>query len=246
MRVISMHKTNASNEAGIPPSLELIAGMGELMGELVKTGILRSGGGLRASSLGVRLNFSGGKRTITNGPFTGGNELTAGFRIINVKSLDDAIEWATRFADVIGDVEIDIRPLCEPWDLGVCPKPEGLETTRFMLVHKADKHSEAGVLPDQAQIADLKKLTDDMVKAGVFQEAEELRPSSKGVRLRFSGGKQTVIDGPFAESKELIAGFVIHEVNSIDESIAWAPPFAKLIGDVEIDIRPLYEPSDLA
>ncbi len=90
-----------------------------------------------------------------------------------------------------------------------------------------------------AVVAALAALKADMAKAGVLLASEALKPSSLGVRLKFAGPTRTVIDGPFTESKELIAGFVIVEAQSIDEVIAWNTPFAHLIGDVEIDVRPL-------
>jgi hypothetical protein len=236
-----MHKTDECNEAGKPPSQELIAGMGTLMQQMQQTGALLAGDGLRASSLGVRLNFVNGHRTITPGPFVGSNELLAGFCMVNVRTIEDAIEWATRFAGAVGDVEIDIRPVTEAWDLGMCPRPEGLETTRFLLAHKADKNSEAGVLPSPAVAAELAKLKADMAKAGVLLSVETFKPSSMGARLKFAGNTRTVIDGPFTESKELIAGFVIVQVKSIEEAIEWNTPFARLIGDVEIDVRLLQD-----
>lgn len=240
MRFISMHKADARSEAGELPSQELIVGMGELIGEMQQTGALLAGDGLRPSSTGVRLNFVNGERTITPGPFVGSNELVAGFYIVRVPSIDEAIEWATRFADVVGDVEIDIRPATEPWDLGLCPPPPDA-ATRFMIAHKADKAYEAGVSPSPARVAALAKLKADMSSAGVLLGVQAFKPSSTGVRLKFAGDTRTVIDGPFTESKELIGGFTIVEAKSIDEPIAWATPFAKLVGDVEIEIRELTE-----
>jgi hypothetical protein len=108
-----MHKSNEDNEAGIPPSKELIEKMGKLMEETAKTGVLLGGEGVHASSKGARLSFSGGKRTVTDGPFAEAKELIAGFAILNVKSKDEAIEWATRFANLMGDVEIEIRQVVE-------------------------------------------------------------------------------------------------------------------------------------
>lgn len=241
MRFISMHKTNESNEASQPLSPTFIAEMGKLMQRMQEAGALLAGEGLRASSLGVRLTFVGGHRTITPGPFVGSNELLAGFVMVRVRDLDEAIEWATRYAGVVGDAELDIRPVTEAWDLGMCPRPEGLETTRFLIGHKADKNSEAGVPASPAVVAALAALKADMAKAGVLLASEALKPSSLGVRLKFAGPTRTVIDGPFTESKELIAGFVIVEAQSIDEVIAWNTPFAHLIGDVEIDVRLLQD-----
>jgi hypothetical protein len=244
MQYIMMHKANQDMEAGLPPPMKVMEGMGPLMGEMVAAGAFRSGEGLRPSSLGVRLKFTGNTRTVTPGPFQGSNELIAGFAIVAVKSIDEAIDWATKFADLVGDTEIDIRPVTEPWDLGMCPKPEGLATVRFMLAHKADKKSEAGVPLAAGHETQLESLTDEMKKAGVLLAAVALQPSSKGVRLNFVGGKRRVMDGPFAESKELIAGYCIVESESLEEALKWSGPFAELIGDVEIDIRPLYHASN--
>jgi hypothetical protein len=206
-------------EAGAPPSEKLLAGMGPMMEEMVRSGILVSGEGLRPSSKGVRLKFSGGKRTVTQGPLTGGNELTAAFSIVSAKSMDEAIEFATRFASA--DSEIDVRPVTEVWDLGFAPKPEGA-LTRFMIIQKANEATESGAPPV--------RMNEDTV---VFA------PSREAVRLRFAGGRRHVVDGPFAESKELIAGYVILNVKSRDEMVEWASRFAALIGDIEIDITPL-------
>ncbi len=241
MRVIMMHKADENSEADVPPSPELLVSMGKLMEEMAKAGVLLAGEGLQPSSKGVRLKFSGGKRTVTRGPFTGSNELIAGFAIVRVESMEKAIEWASRLAKVVGDVEIDIGPLKEPWDLGLCPKPDG-QMTRFMMMYKADESSEAGVSPTSEV---MEKWTQDMVEAGVLLSAEALQPSSKSARLNFAGGERTVHDGPFTESKELIGGFCMLQVKLKEEAIEWGSRFAKTLrdarveGDLEIDICPL-------
>ena len=239
MRVILMHKSSPRWEAGATPSPELIARVGTMIGEMAQAGALLGAEGLRATSQGVRLAFAGGARNVTKGPFPGANELIAGFMIVRTGSLDEAIEWATRFAGVVGDVEIDIRPVTEPWDLGMTPKPAGLTTRRFMVMHKADRRSEAGIPPTPQQAAELEKLVDAMKTAGVLLSAEWMQPSSKGVRFVFAGGRRTMTDGPFAESKELIAGFVILRVESMREAIAWAPRYAEAVGDIELDVLAL-------
>ena len=116
MRFMVMHKSNEQNEAGVPPSKELIEEVGKLMEETAKAGVLLAAEGVHASSKGARLQFSGGKRTVTDGPFAEAKELIAGFAIIEVSSKDEAIEWATRFAKVLGDVEIEIRQVVEASD----------------------------------------------------------------------------------------------------------------------------------
>jgi hypothetical protein len=116
---------------------------------------------------------------------------------------------------------------------------------RFMVMVKADKNSEAGVPPDAKLLADMMKYNEELVKAGVMLAGEGLQPSSKGARVRFSGSKRTVIDGPFAESKELIAGFWIFQVKSKEEAIEWVKRCPNpLPGDSEIEIRQVFEDLD--
>lgn len=240
MRYMSMHKADAATEAGAPPRPELMAGMGSLMDDMAHAGVFESGEGLRPSSTGVRLNFSGGKRTITKGPFQGNNELIAGFCMLRTRSIEEAIDWATRYAGVVGDAEIDIRPICEIWDLGFGQKPADDPTTRFMLTHKADAKSEAGVPFPPEVDAGMQTLVAEMIAAGVYIQSAGLESSAKATRLHYKGRTRTITDGPFAESKELIAGYAIMEVKSIDDAIYWSDRFAKLMGDVEIDIRRLW------
>jgi hypothetical protein len=113
VRFLIMHKSNEKNEAGVPPSKELVEEMGKLMEESSRAGVLLAAEGVHPSSRGARLSFSGGKRTVTDGPFAEAKELIAGFAVLQVESKEEAIEWATRFADVIGDVEIEIRQVVE-------------------------------------------------------------------------------------------------------------------------------------
>ena len=113
VRFLVMHKSNEENEAGVPPSPELMEEMGKLMEESARRGVLLAAEGVHPSSRGARLSFSEGKRTVTDGPFAEAKELIAGFAVLQVESKEEAIEWATRFADVIGDVEIEVRQVIE-------------------------------------------------------------------------------------------------------------------------------------
>ena len=117
---------------------------------------------------------------------------------------------------------------------------------RFMVMVKATKDSEAGVLPDEKLFADMGKFNEELVKAGVMLAGEGLQPSSKGARVRFSGAKRTVIDGPFAETKELVAGFWLWQVKSKEEAIEWVKrcpnPFPGT--ESEIEIRQVFEAED--
>ena len=118
---------------------------------------------------------------------------------------------------------------------------------RVMAIVKATKDSEAGVMPSEELLAEMGKFNEEMVKAGVMLAGEGLHPSSKGARVRFSRGKRTVIDGPFAETKELIAGFWLLQVRSKEEAIEWIKRCPAPFGegqDAEIEIRQVYELSD--
>jgi len=114
---------------------------------------------------------------------------------------------------------------------------------RFMILVKASKDTEAGVLPTREQLEEMGKYNEELVKAGVMLAADGLHPTSKGARVRFSkGGKTTVTDGPFAEAKELVAGFWLWQVKSKEEAIEWLrrAPFQ----DAEVEVRQVFEPAD--
>ena len=116
---------------------------------------------------------------------------------------------------------------------------------RFMVIVKASKDSEAGVLPDEKLLAEMGKYNEELVKAGVMLAGEGLQPSSKGARVRFSGEKRIVIDGPFAETKELIAGFWLWQVQSLEEAIEWVKRCPNPMGvESEIEIRQVFEAED--
>jgi hypothetical protein len=116
---------------------------------------------------------------------------------------------------------------------------------RFMIIVKATKDSEAGVLPDEKLLTEMGKFNEELVKAGVLLAGEGLQPSSKGARVKFSGSKRTVIDGPFAETKELIAGFWLWQVKSKEEAIEWVKRCPNpMKGESEIEIRQVFEAED--
>jgi hypothetical protein len=116
---------------------------------------------------------------------------------------------------------------------------------RFMILIKANKNTEAGVLPDQKLLTDMGEFNEELAKAGVMLAGEGLQPSSKGARVKFSGANRTVIDGPFAETKELIAGFWLWQVKSKEEAIEWVKRCPNPTGDeAEIEIRQVFEAED--
>ena len=202
------------------------------------------GGRLQPSSQGARVHYAKGKFTVIDGPFAETKELIAGFCMIEAKSREEAIEWAKRIPFQEGEVEV--RPLFELTDFPVDPaeKPDGWRekeeqfraapparkpgTIRYMGILKADKDTEAGVLPDEKFLAAMGAFMEEGVKAGVFLSGEGLQPSSKGARVRYSGSKRMVTDGPFAETKELIAGYAILQFTSKAEAIEWTKRFVQV------------------
>lgn len=117
---------------------------------------------------------------------------------------------------------------------------------RVMVMVKATKNSEAGVMPSEKLLAEMGKFNEELVKAGIMLAGDGLHPSSKGKRVRFSGGKKTVIDGPFTETKELVAGFWVWQVRSMEEAIEWLRrcPDPMPGEESEIEIRPVFEAED--
>ena len=114
---------------------------------------------------------------------------------------------------------------------------------RVLVMVPGDKNSEKGVMPTEKELSEMMKFNEELVKAGVMLAGEGLHPTSKGKRVRFDGKKRTVIDGPFTESKEIVAGFWIWQVKSLDEAIEWIKR-APFDGGVQIELRPIFESED--
>lgn len=242
MRLVMMHKNDPHTEAGERPGPELIAQMGAFIGEYAQKGQFLGGEGLGASATRTRLTFRGGACTVKHGPYAGANELIAAMLLLKVKSRDEAIGWAERYGKVLVDGEIELGPVNEPWDLGMMPKPENAPL-RVLLLQKADKSYEAGGALSAKQKADLTRLKTEMTKAGVLVSSETLQPSAKSKRLVFQRNELQVLDGPFSESKELIGGFSVMKLSSLDEAIQLCRRYAEILGGtLEIDLRPLDEP----
>ncbi len=117
---------------------------------------------------------------------------------------------------------------------------------KVMVIVKATKHSEASVMPTEAQLSEMGQYNEELVEAGIMLAGDGLHPSTKGKRIKFSGGQRTVVDGPFVETRELIAGFWIWQVRSMDEAVEWARrcPDPMPGEDAELELRPIFEASD--
>jgi len=137
-----------------------------------------------------------------------------------------------------------VETVCDP---APKPMPKGVRTVRFMIIVKANKDSEAGVMPEERLIAAMATYHEELTKAGALLDASGLQPSSKGWRVKYSGGKRTLVDGPFAETKELIAGYTIIQAKSRQEAIDWTKRFPNPAGEgqeAEIEVRQLFELED--
>lgn len=239
MRFIVMHKVDALMESGGPPNQDIVQGMGQLIGESRQNGVFENGAGLHRSARRVRLGFERGERSMKEGPYAGQNELVASVAMIKAASMAAAIEHAGRYAEVLGDVEIEIGPVVEAWDLGFMPKPAKLENERFLLLVKGDAATERGA-PDPKRAAALSALEKHLSDEGTLLLTERLTESSRGARLAAGPkGKRTWVDGPFAESKELIAGFSILQVPDKAAAIEWANRYGAILDGNEVDVREL-------
>src|SRR5215217_1527278 len=154
---------------------------------------------------------------------------------------------ACRFRDPSFDVQVESSLSRSIPPASHLPHPcDGDTTMRFMVIVKADKNSEAGVMPDERLLTEMGKYNEELVKAGVLLAGEGLHPSSKGARVKFSGKKRTVVDGPFAETKELVAGFWLIQVKSKEEAVEWVKrvPNPMPGTETEIEIRQVFEEED--
>jgi hypothetical protein len=230
-----MHKMTEEMEKGLPPDPAIIEGVGKLVQDGLKDKVFVSGEGLKPSSERVHIAYKNGKRTITNGPFREPKELVAGFALMRVRSKDEAISWCDKFAGVMGDVRLFMGAVVEPWDIGMMPKPAN-PPLRFLSMHQVDAGSENDA-PDSKLMEKMSALIEEMTKAGVLQATGGLASTKKGARIRYEGGKRTVIDGPFAESKELVAGYAIVDLPSKAAAIEWTTRFGEVVKVNEIEVR---------
>jgi len=235
MRFIMMHKNDPHTEAGQKPSMELIQKMGDFIGGHAKAGRFIDGAGLSGSKNRSRLTFRNGDATIKHGPYRGEHEQPAAMLTLKVRMRDEALGWAQRYGKILGDGEIEVGKVVEPWDLGVVPEPAN-HPLQFLLIEKADAATE-GAGRSAKQKAELTRLQTEMAKAGVLVKALKLKSSATGKRLLFKNHDLQLIDGPFSESKELIGGFSILELSGIDEAIAISKPYAEILGGtLEVDV----------
>jgi hypothetical protein len=244
MRFIMMHKNDPHTEAGLPPPMELVNKMGAFIGEHAQAGRFLDGAGLGASKTRTRLVFRDGQSTAKRGPYRGEHELPAAMLLLKVRTREEALGWAERYGKILGDGELEVGKVNEPWDIGLVPEPEN-PPLQMLLIEKADPATEAGGRSPQQKAA-LARLKTEMSKAGVLVRSLKLQPSASGKRLVFTNNDLRVVDGPFVESKELIGGFAVMELAGMDDAIALCRPYAEILGGtLEIDLR-VVAPEDAA
>lgn len=236
MRFMMMHKNDPKTEAGLAPPMELVQEMGAFIGEFAKDGRLLDGAGLAGSKTRTRLVFRGGKCSRKRGPYAGENELPAATLLLKVATHEEGLRWAERYGEALGDGELELGKVNEPWDIGVMPMPEN-PPVRLLLIEKADAATEAGGRTPQQKAA-VTRIKSEMTKAGVLERTIDLAPSAQGKRLRFRDNELQVTDGPFTESKELLGGFAVMDLASMDEIVQVARRYAQILGGtLEMDVR---------
>jgi hypothetical protein len=243
MRFMIMHKNDPQTEAGQPPPMELVTKMGAFIGEYAKSGRFLDGAGLNGSKTRTRLVFRGGRCTVKHGPYRGEHELPASTLLLKVRTREEAIGWAERYGSILGDGEIELGKVNEPWDIGLMPPPEN-PPLQMLLIDKADQDTEAGGRSPK-QKAELTRLKTEMTKAGVLVRSIKLKPSATAKRLVFTNNDMRVLDGPFTESKELLGGFAVMELSDMNEALEMCRRYAEILGGtLEIDVRVVDQDGD--
>jgi len=243
MRFMIMHKNDPQTEAGQPPPMELVHRMGAFVGEYAKSGRFIDGAGLAGSKTRTRLVFRAGRSTVKHGPYAGEHELPAAMLQLTVKTRDEALGWAERYGKILGNGELEVGKVNEPWDIGLMPAPAD-PPLNFLLIEKADPETEAGARSPQKK-AELTRLKAEMTKAGVLVKSLKLAPSAGAKRLSFRSNELRVVDGPFTESKELIGGFAVMELSSMEETLEMCRRYAEILGGtLEIDVRAVDQSDD--
>jgi len=270
MRCMLLVKSNETIEKTGIASEQDLAEMGRFNDELTRAGVVLSGEGFLPTSKGARVRLSGGKFTLTKGPFAEPRGLIAGFWTIRTQSKDEAVRWLERTPASAGEVEL--RPLYDPEDFPVdaaeeaggwrdqevaareayeAKPPARLPgTKRFILLLQADTATESGRLPSEETLSKMGALMEAGVRDGSMLGGDGLKPSSTGVKVKTAGGKRSLVDGPFTETKELVAGYTLLQLRSLEDAIAFAERWLEIhvlvgVPEAEIEIRELMELEDM-
>jgi hypothetical protein len=229
MKFMVMHKADATSESEPKPTQQLLADVGNLVRGAIESGTLLDANGLRSSARRARVSATG---EVQRGPYAGANELVSDVAHLKVKDMEAAIAWGGRLAQAAG-AEVEVGMITEPWDLGVAPRPEGELPLQILALLKSSPASEGGA-------RDLQPFYEAARAEGVLVGAHALKPSAAGARIGGPLGARQVHDGPFAEAKELIGGFMLMTFASKAEAVSFALRYADAVGTPEVDVREAY------
>jgi hypothetical protein len=266
MRCMLLVKSNEKIEAtGSAEERELVE-MGRFNAAMAKAGVALASESLLPSSKGARVVLSDGGFTVANGPFADATKLIAGFWTLRTKSKEEAVSWLERIPT---SSEVELRPLFDTEDFAVDPaeQPGGWRdqelaareaaavtppqrlpgTKRFILMLKSDVMTESGAPPQEVVLAKMGALMEEGVRDGSLLSGDGLKPSALGVKARTSGAKRSLVDGPFTETKELIAGYTLLQLASLADAVTFAKRWLEIhalvgVSEAEIEIRELAEP----
>lgn len=251
MRFLIVRKADDDTEAGARPTRELIEAMADHVDTLAAEGRFLAGEGLKPSRHGVRVTFGPGRKAVVvDGPFAESKELVAGISIVEADSMDDAVRWVQGWPveDAGGDAQIEIRPIGCPGGLSGFgdPSEEESATPRYIVMLKANARSETDWNPGPEILGRMAEANRAGAEAGFLIAGQGLSSSRHAKRVSFAKGKATVMDGPFAEIKEMVAGFWVLRVERIDDAIAWTETYPFPDGDdARLEIRELYRMAEL-
>lgn len=251
MQFMVMRRADEATEAGRLPAPAVFEDMGQFHEKLAEAGGVGLALGLRPTSRAVRLKLWPGGESLTDGPFAEAKELIAGFTVFEADSKEHAIallkQWPASDAEATGEAVLELRETGCPGGCAQVPPAAAGEDARYLILLRSDEGTEADRIPPQAMLDALNAFNAEQAAQGRLLAGDGLKASSRGARVKkLAGGETSVIDGPFAEAKELIAGFWMIRAGSMADAVAWARTLPYPTGPyVEVEIRQAMTMADL-